>query len=262
VEFARHRQPQGPSAARARPGVTQAFGALLGLSGLAALLVASCAGAPAAGPETPGEADTSGADEASVGQPSGDQRQEGETANQESAPTPQAPRFDTSELPTQGPADAAVVVDVFSDFECPYCSLARRHTARLLEDFPSVRVRYRHFPLAGHPHAGMAAEASVEAYAQGGNEAFWCFHDQVFDHQSSLSRALLLELATRCRLDAGAMRQALTDHRHQPRVNQDRTAGEALGLQGTPTFSVNGTLVDGADYTDVEEAVDRAHPSW
>jgi protein-disulfide isomerase len=260
VDFAGHRQAQGLSAARPRPVVTLALGALLELS---ALLVGACSGsAPAAGPEALGEADTAGADEASVGQSSGEQRQESGTAGQESALTPQAPRFDPSELPSQGPADAAVVVDVFSDFECPYCSLARRHTARLLEDFPSVRVRYRHFPLAGHPHAGMAAEASVEAYAQGGNEAFWCFHDQVFDHQSSLSRALLLELATRCDLDAAGMRQALTDHRHQPRVNQDRTAGEALGLQGTPTFAVNGTLVDGADYTDVEEAVDRAHPSW
>jgi protein-disulfide isomerase len=126
------------------------------------------------------------------------------------------------------------VVDVFSDFECPYCSLARRHTARLLEDFPSVRVRYRHFPLAGHPHAGMAAEASVEAYAQGGNEAFWCFHDQVFDHQSSLSRALLLELATRCDLDAGAMRQALTDHRHQPASTKTAPPAKRWGSREPP----------------------------
>ena len=226
----------------------------------AALALAGCGGSSSVSPESPVDD--------SQGSSGSDQETEGTASAEREAPSEEepeslpSPRFDASELPSQGPSDAAVVVDVFSDFECPYCSLARRHTARLLEDFPSVRVRYRHFPLAGHPHSGMAAEASVEAYAQGGNEAFWCFHDQVFDHQSSLSRALLLELATRCRLDAGAMRQALTDHRHQPRVNQDRTAGEALGLQGTPTFSVNGTLVDGADYTDVEEAVDRAHPSW
>lgn len=173
-----------------------------------------------------------------------------------------SPRFDASEVPSRGPADAVVVVDIFSDFECPYCSLARRHTARLLEDFPSVRVRYRHFPLAGHPHSGMAAEASVEAYAQGGNDAFWCFHDLVFDNQTNLSRPLLLQLASRCDLHVGAMRAALNDHRHQARVEQDRAAGEALGLQGTPTFAVNGELVDGGDYNDVEEAVDHVHPSW
>lgn len=171
-------------------------------------------------------------------------------------------RFDPAEIPSQGPADAAVVVDIFSDFECPYCSLARRNTARLLEDFPSVRVRYRHYPLAGHPHSGIAAEAAVEAYAQGGNEAFWCFHDQVFDHQTELSRDLLYQLATRCHVQASGVRHALTDHRHQARVEQDRAAGDELGLQGTPTFAVNGTLVEGGDYTDIEEAVDRVHPRW
>lgn len=259
MDFAGDRQAQGPGAARGRLGAMSAFGMLLGALGL---LGSGCAGSgPAPSPETRQEA-TAGADDEAGVVPAGEHQTEGDTPEPSTSPTEQAARFDASELPSQGPADAAVVVDVFSDFECPYCSLARRHTARLLEDFPSVRVRYRHYPLAGHPHAGMAAEASVEAYAQGGNTAFWCFHDQVFDHQSSLSRALLLELATRCDLDAAAMRQALTDHRHQARVDQDRSAGEALGLQGTPTFAVNGVLVDGGDYTDVEEAVDRAHPSW
>jgi len=258
VEFVRNSQERRARSARA-PGDTR-----LAVAALLALLAVGCAGcAPAAGSANSHDehATTAGADDVSAPQ-TGAAEQAGDGSAQGPSGSAQTARFDTSELPSQGPADAAVVVDVFSDFECPYCSLARRHTARLLEDFPSVRVRYRHFPLAGHPHAGMAAEASVEAYAQGGNEAFWCFHDQVFDHQSSLSRALLLELAARCRLDSGAMQQALRDHRHQARVNQDRSAGEALGLQGTPTFAVNGTLVDGGDYTDVEEAVDRAHPSW
>lgn len=182
-----------------------------------------------------------------------------------SSSEPEAPpvyRFDPAEIPSQGPANAAVVVDVFSDFECPYCSLARRNTARLLEDFPSVRVRYRHYPLAGHPHSGIAAEAAVDVYAQGGNEAFWCFHDQVFDHQTELSRDLLLRLAARCHVSAEGVRQALADHRHQARVEQDRAAGDDVGLQGTPTFAVNGELVEGGEYTDIEEAVDRAHPRW
>jgi protein-disulfide isomerase len=169
--------------------------------------------------------------------------------------------MDTSEPPSQGPADAAVVVDVFSDFECPYCSLARRHVARLLEDFPSVRVRYRHFPLPSHIHAGTAAEASVEAYAQGGQDGFWCFHEQVFENQSALSRALLLELATRCDLDPVTMRQALEDHRHAETVRRDRDAGQVLGVEGTPSFVVNGTLVAGGAYTDLEEAVELVHPS-
>lgn len=227
---------------------------------LGAVLALGCAGGSSVSPESPADDSqgSSGSDQETEGTASADR----EAPSEEEPESLPSPRFDASELPSQGPSDAAVVVDIFSDFECPYCSLARRHTARLLEDFPSVRVRYRHFPLAGHPHSGMAAEASVEAYAQGGNEAFWCFHDQVFDNQTNLSRPLLLQLASRCNLHVGAMRAALDDHRHQARVEQDRAAGEAIGLQGTPTFAVNGVLVDGGDYTDIEEAVDRAHPSW
>lgn len=222
-------------------------------------LTLGCGGTPTSAEGTgDGPGDSSG-QEAVISSP-GPETSDGDGSTSE--PVAVTYRFDPSEIPSQGPSEADVVVDVFSDFECPYCSLARRHTARLLEDFPSVRVRYRHYPLAGHPHSGMAAEASVDVYAQGGNEAFWCFHDQVFDHQSELSRDLLLQLAARCRVSAEGVRQALADHRHQARVEQDRAAGDDVDVQGTPTFTVNGEVVDGGDYADIEEAVDHVHPSW
>lgn len=171
---------------------------------------------------------------------------------------PATARFDPDDVPSRGPASAEVVVQVFSDFECPYCGMARRYTDRLLRDFPTVRFEYRHFPLTMHPHAALAAEAAVEAYAQGGNEAFWCYQEALFDRQSDLSRDRMVSLARGCDLDGAALAQALDTGRHRERVARDRSEGEQLGVQGTPSFTVNGRLVEGAEYTDVEEAVDRA----
>jgi protein-disulfide isomerase len=216
---------------------------------------------PAGTPAAPGAAESSA--EQTTGSdatpPAGQRDPAADTPAPPQVSTPPATaHFDPADVPSRGPADAEVVVQVFSDFECPYCGMARRYTDRLLRDFPSVRFEYRHFPLTMHPHAALAAEAAVEAYAQGGNEAFWCYQEALFDRQSELSRDRMVSLARGCGLDGAALAQALDTGRHRERVARDRSEGEQLGVQGTPSFTVNGELVDGAEYIDVEEAVDRA----
>jgi protein-disulfide isomerase len=161
--------------------------------------------------------------------------------------------------PAIGPEDAPVVVEIFSDFECPYCAMARAHTARLLADFEGeVRIIYRNYPLSVHPHAQHAAEAALDALEQGGPEAFWRYHELLFEHQRELSRETLLRLAREAGVDPALVGQALDSGRHRDRVQRDRDAGEALGVQGTPSFVVNGQLLESSDYLALEEAVDVA----
>lgn len=244
-------------------GVALAIGLLLALGG-----ASGCASAPAPTP-TVGAAEAEG----TAGSPSSEPTPDGPSPAVGSDATRAAigstaaagatpvlatvTTFSPEDVPFRGSAEPAVVVQVFSDFECPYCGLARSHVERLLTDFPTARVEFRHFPLSMHEHAGLAAQAAVEAYAQGGNPAFWCYHDALFDHQRELSRARILSFASGCGVDRQALDQALQDGRHAARVERDRAEGERLGVQGTPSFTVNGELLAGADYPDLEEAVDN-----
>jgi hypothetical protein len=86
----------------------------------------------------------------------------------------------------RGPDDAKVTVVEFSDFECPYCRMARPMLESLAPDSGSVRLCFRPFPLKAHAHSDLAAEAAYYARAQG---KFWEMHDAMFDHQDALELA-------------------------------------------------------------------------
>ncbi|MBK7775115.1 MAG: thioredoxin domain-containing protein [Sandaracinaceae bacterium] len=80
----------------------------------------------------------------------------------------------TAEQPSQGPADALVTMVVFSDFQCPFCARLNPTIEQLMRAYPTqLRVVWRNLPLAFHPNAMPAAEAAMEAFAQGGDRAFW-----------------------------------------------------------------------------------------
>ena len=147
-----------------------------------------------------------------------------------------------ADAPMQGPRDAPVTVVVFSDFECPYCNRGRNTMADLRATFPrDVRVVWRNLPLSRHEHAPAAAEAALEAYAQGGDAAFWRYHDLLFGHQDRLTRPDLEHYATLAGLDLARFRRALDEGVHADRVRNDMTLAERLGVDGTPAFFVNGT---------------------
>src|SRR5690606_11401955 len=109
--------------------------------------------------------------------------------------------------PSQGADAALVTVVVFSDFECPYCRDAAPALARVLASRP-VRLYFRHLPLPFHERAALAAEAAEEARAQGGDPAFWRYHDALFE-SGELGESALVAHATRLGLDAERFRVAL-----------------------------------------------------
>jgi protein-disulfide isomerase len=155
----------------------------------------------------------------------------------------------------QGPADAPVTVVEYGDYECPYC--ARAHpVVKLIQRRLGSRLRFvfRNFPLTEmHPHAEQAAEAAEAAGARG---KFWVMHDMIYEHQpDGLELRDLGQYAAAVGLDPIAVMQDVSTHAYLPRIREDFMGGVRSGVNGTPTFFINGSRFDG-DWTDVEAFVE------
>ncbi len=166
------------------------------------------------------------------------------------------------EVPADGPwrgsAEPLVTIVAFTDFECPFCARVLPTLAELLERYPEVRLVVRMAPLPFHLRAVPAAEAALEAYAQGGNEAFFRMHDRLFENQLSLERAHFVAYASQAGLDVARFGAALDDHRHRAAVDADSALAGEVGASGTPTFFVNGRMIRGAQPYEVFEEVVRS----
>jgi protein-disulfide isomerase len=170
----------------------------------------------------------------------------------------------TDQMPQRGPDDALVTIVMFSDFQCPFCSRVEPTIARIRETYGDrVRVIWRNQPLPFHENAMPAAEAAMEAYAQGGDQRFWQMHDTMFEHQTELDRAHLEQYAQQIGLDMTRFRNALDQHTHQAAIQADSQAGTRAGANGTPSFFINGRSLVGAQpfeqfQTMIDEEVRRA----
>ncbi len=164
--------------------------------------------------------------------------------------------------PSRGPASAPVTIQVFSDFQCPFCSRVEPTVTQFMERYQGrVRLIWRNYPLPFHQNATPAAEAASEVFHQRGAEAFWSYHDALFENQSDLSRATLERLAQAVPgINMTAFRAALDNHTHQAEIQADMDAVRTAGAEiGTPSFFVNGRLVQGAQPLEAfTAAIDRA----
>jgi Na+/H+ antiporter NhaA len=143
----------------------------------------------------------------------------------------------------RGPADAAVTVVEYGDFECPYCGQAEPAVRAILGE-RDVRFVWRHLPLADvHPHAELAAQAAEAAAEQG---KFWEMHDLLLARQDHLLKPDLLGYAEELGLDVSRFGKDLYKHVHAGRVGQDVESADISGVSGTPTFFVNGRRHYGA----------------
>jgi protein-disulfide isomerase len=145
----------------------------------------------------------------------------------------------------RGPATAEVTLVEYGDYQCPHC-LQAYADVRSIRDLLGERLRlvFRNFPLTTvHPDAQAAAEAAEAAGAQG---KFWPMHDRLFKHQSRLDHDSLLVYAAEIGLDVRRFAWDLAMHAFAPRVRQDFLSGIRSGVNGTPTFFINGVRHDGA----------------
>jgi protein-disulfide isomerase len=144
----------------------------------------------------------------------------------------------------QGPVDAPCILLEYGDYQCPYCgqaySIVKEVQRRLGRRLCMV---YRHFPLAEiHPYALMAAEAAEAAGAQG---RFGQMHDTLFENQDALGEADLVRYAGAIGLDVRRFVADLAQRTHEDRVREDFMSGVRSGVNGTPTFFINGRRHDG-----------------
>jgi protein-disulfide isomerase len=145
----------------------------------------------------------------------------------------------------RGPKDSPLTLLEYGDFECPHCGAAHpiveEARARLGR---RLRFVYRHFPLTNiHAHAEPAAEAAEAAATQG---HFWEMHDRLFEHQDALEEEDLIAHADALGLDVEGFIEELAAGVHAPRVRQDFLSGVRSGVNGTPSFYINGVRHDGA----------------
>ena len=146
--------------------------------------------------------------------------------------------------PTLGPADAPVKIVEYADYQCPYCKQMHPLLKRLQEEFPNkTQLTYEDFPLPMHANAEKAAEA---AHCAGDQGKYWEFHDAVFERATALDVPSLKQLAKTVNLDSAKFDQCLDSGKHAPDVAKGQTQGKDLGLTGTPTFFINGHMVNGA----------------
>ncbi len=145
------------------------------------------------------------------------------------------------DTPMLGPSDAPVTVVEFGDYQCGACARAGALLEKIRERYADrVRIAWIHYPLAGHEHAFVAAQAAVEAAEQG---HFWDFHGVLMDNRENLSHENLINLAGTAGLDADKMRIALDQELHANSVRKNRKLARSLKLTGTPSLFVNGRKV-------------------
>jgi protein-disulfide isomerase len=155
----------------------------------------------------------------------------------------------SSKDPMWGKRDAPVTIVVFSDFQCPYCSRVEPTLDQVRTTYgpDKVRMIWKNNPLPFHQNAKPAAEAAQGVFAMAGNEAFWKFHDTAFKNQSALSEDSFVKWAQDAGVkDVAGFKAGLASHKWADKVDKDLNDGKAAGVQGTPSFFVNGVFINGA----------------
>jgi protein-disulfide isomerase len=165
--------------------------------------------------------------------------------------------------PSKGSAQALVTLQVFSDYQCPFCARVEATLSEVQKTYgDKVRVVWRDVPLPFHADAPLAAQAAREAMAQKGPAAYWQMHDKLFANQQTpdgLKRPALEKYATELGLDLNRFKTALDTSAHKAAIDADVKAAEAAGIQGTPATVINGYFLSGAQpLPKFKAAIDKA----
>jgi protein-disulfide isomerase len=150
-----------------------------------------------------------------------------------------------------GDVNAPVTLVEYGDFQCPHCARAHALLPRVRRALgPRLRYVFRNFPLTeAHPNALHAAEAAESVAILAGDDAYWKMHDMLFDHQRDSENALddehLLEYAEAAGASAEDVARDLEAGTYEPRVKADFMSGVRSGVNGTPTFFINGQRFEG-----------------
>lgn len=169
----------------------------------------------------------------------------------------------------RGNSDAKVTFIEYSDFECPFCKRFVPTMQQIEEEYgDDVRIVYRHFPLSFHANAQKEAEATECANELGGNDAFWQYHDAIFERTTSNGTGFALDalipLAKELGLDESKFQDCLDSDKYAQHVKDDMSGGSAAGVTGTPGSILidaagNAQLISGAvPFSTIQSLLDAA----
>src|SRR5262249_40244335 len=157
-----------------------------------------------------------------------------------------APRMQVASAghPQLGPDNAPVTVVEFADFQCPFCGKAEPAVRQIREKYgDKIKLVYMDFPLPMHNNALDAAKAARCANEQG---KFWPYHDQLFANQTKLSPVDLKGYAKNLQLDTTKFDACFDQAKYEAEVRKDMAEGQKLGVDGTPSFYIDGRPLIGA----------------
>jgi protein-disulfide isomerase len=156
-------------------------------------------------------------------------------------------------IPAKGPANAPVTIIEFGEFECPFCVRVQKTLQELEQRYPGkLRIGFRQMPLPMHPHARLAAIASLAAGAQG---KFWEYHDLLYANTQALDRASLERFAQQLGLDLRRFSAALDSGELDSILEADHAEAHRLDIGGAPSFLINGKQLTGARPLESFEAI-------
>jgi protein-disulfide isomerase len=171
-----------------------------------------------------------------------------EPVGKETAGKYQAPKLEIPVTPErdhiEGLVNASLTLVEYGDYQCPYCGAAYPEVKRVQKELGSeLRFVFRNFPLTNmHEHAMNAAETAEAASAQG---KFWPMHDFLYEHQVTLGDSTVaVGHAKNLGLDTQRFEREIAQHVYQKRIKEDFMGGVRSGVNGTPTFYVNGVRHD------------------
>lgn len=153
-----------------------------------------------------------------------------------------------------GADNAPVTLVEYGDYQCPHCFRAHPIVTAVRKQLESqLRFVFRNFPLTEiHPEALHAAEAAESVAASKGDAAYWAMHDLIFEHlqdsDDALDDAHLVQYAAAAGADPKRVQRDLDDATFEERVRTDFMSGVRSGVNGTPTFFINGVRFEG-DWT-------------
>lgn len=173
---------------------------------------------------------------------------------------PQAPKLAVTVegQPSWGSSKAPVTIVEFSDFQCPFCARAVPIIEKIKQEYGPEKVRFvfHHLPLPNHNRAVPASLAASCANEQG---KFWEMHNILFENQAKLEDADIKAYAKKLSLDETKFADCYDKKAHMDRVEASRKEGERIGISATPSFVINGVLIQGAQpFERFKEKIDRA----
>jgi predicted DsbA family dithiol-disulfide isomerase len=172
---------------------------------------------------------------------------------------PPRAQISMKDTPVRGPADTRVMLVEYADYECPYCQQAQPTLDKLEAEFKGrIAFAYKDVPLPMHPNAPKAAEASHCAEAQG---KYWEYHD-LLGKTRQLDMASLKDDARKLSLDGAAFDKCLDSGEKSGIVKLHQSEAASLGIQGTPTFLVNGRVFSGSPSYEQLRVVIEEELNW